>query len=56
MAKFFAGLLIGALSMLGYHHFASSSESETSQKDTITIQMADQTFEVPDTTKKDSAK
>lgn len=56
MAKFFAGLLIGALSIVCYQHFSSSDEAKTTSKDTITVQVKDQTIELPDTTKKDSAK
>lgn len=56
MAKFFAGALLTALFIFGYQRYTSSDEANTTSKDTITVQLADQTIELPDTTKKDSAK
>lgn len=56
MGKFFAGILVGILTTLSWQHFSSSSEGTIPEKDTITIQMGDQTIEIPDTTKKDSVK
>lgn len=57
MGKFFAGALISTLAILGYQHFTSASdEAKTDSKDTITVQLSDQTIELPDTTKKDSVK
>ena len=56
MAKFFAGFILGILSMLGYNHF-TSEEAIVVSKDTITVQVKDQTIEVAkDTFRKDSAR
>lgn len=55
MGKFFAGLLIGILCMLSYNHFTYEEETAPS-KDTITVQMEDQTIEVKDTANKDTVK
>ena len=56
MGKFFAGILVGILSMLGYNHFTSEEQTVPS-KDTITVQVADQTIEVSkDTFMHDSVK
>lgn len=57
MIKFFSGLAIGALCVLGYQHFLPSSSEPVPAKDTITVQLKDQTIEVPiDTAKHDTVK
>lgn len=56
MGKFLAGALLSALAILGFQHFNSTNEDATTSKDTTTVQVADQTIEIQDTTKKDSVK
>lgn len=54
MAKFVSGFFIGILCMLSFNHFSTSKEPVPA-KDTVTVQMADQTIEF-DTIKKDTIK
>ena len=54
--KFLSGFIIGALTIISFNHFNSSSEEVVSKKDTISIRLADQVIEIPDTTKHDSVK
>lgn len=56
MAKFISGALLSALLILGWQKFTSEDEAKTTPKDTISVQLADQIIEIPDTTRKDSVK
>lgn len=55
MAKFISGALLSALLILGWQRFTSEDEV-TTPKDTISVRLADQIIEIPDTTRKDSVK
>ena len=58
MGKFFAGFILGSIFafLITIHYFPSMDKSQALSKDTISIKFADQTFEVPDTTKRDSVR